>query len=77
MSTVDLEMSVKHPFHCIILLSPSLALFICSLDVLNTSTWHIQTVESSTRQNHTQEDYVLFLRTFILQNHLTHLVVIT
>lgn len=57
-STVDLKLSVKHPFGCITVSPLLFALFVRSLNVLDAGAWHIQTSESSTRQNHTQEDSV-------------------
>lgn len=41
--------------HCFCLL---FALFMCALYVMDAVAWHIQTFESSTRQNHTQENSV-------------------
>lgn len=42
-------------YHCFALL---FALFMFTLCVLDAGAWHIQIFESSTRQNHTQEDSV-------------------
>lgn len=63
-STVDLKMSVKHSFGCVIVSPLLFALFMCTLDVSDAGAWHIQTFESSTRQNHTQENSVVFLLFF-------------
>lgn len=60
-STVDLKMSVKHSFGCVIVSPLLFALFMCPLDVSDAGAWHIQTFESSTRQNHTQENSVYWV----------------